>query len=139
MLVALWLLLNVLTRDLVSGEWTCKYCPKANKNKARISLSRHAETHFPGFSQQCPYCEKVVGSRHLLRAHVSRAHTAAQSNQHYECVLGVPVPYKRDRSLITWDRSQNIGCFGTGPIILFWSEWSACAALGCWHKRRWPL
>ena len=21
----------------------------------------------------------------------------------------------------------------------FWSERSACAALGCWHKRRWPL
>jgi hypothetical protein len=20
-----------------------------------------------------------------------------------------------------------------------WSEWSACAALGCRHKRRWPL
>ena len=20
-----------------------------------------------------------------------------------------------------------------------WSERSACAALGCWHKRRWPL
>ena len=36
-----------------------------------------------------------------------------------ECVLGVPVPYKRDRSLITWDRSQNVECFGTGPITLF--------------------
>ena len=23
--------------------------------------------------------------------------------------------------------------------VLFWSEQSACAALGCWHKRRWPL
>ena len=22
---------------------------------------------------------------------------------------------------------------------IFWSERSACAALGCWHKRRWPL
>ena len=21
----------------------------------------------------------------------------------------------------------------------YWSEQSACAALGCWHKRRWPL
>ena len=36
-----------------------------------------------------------------------------------ECVLGVPVPYKRDRSLITWDRSQNDGFYGTGPITLF--------------------
>jgi hypothetical protein len=30
-----------------------------------------------------------------------------------------------------------------GPLwannIDFWSERSACAALGCWHKRRWPL
>ena len=23
--------------------------------------------------------------------------------------------------------------------IEFWSEQSACAARGCWHKRRWPL
>ena len=21
----------------------------------------------------------------------------------------------------------------------YWSQRSACAALGCWHKRRWPL
>ena len=21
----------------------------------------------------------------------------------------------------------------------YWSEGSACAALGCWHKRKWPL
>ena len=27
---------------------------------------------------------------------------------------------------------------GTNPIK-FRSERSACAALGCWHKRRWPL
>ena len=24
-------------------------------------------------------------------------------------------------------------------IISYWSERSVCAALGCWHKRRWPL
>ena len=40
-------------------------------------------------------------------------------NVTYETVMGVPVPYKRDRSLITWDRSQNVGCFGTGPITLY--------------------
>jgi len=74
------LIANALTRDLVTGEWKCKYCPKTNKDKARIS--RHAETHFPGFSQQCPYCEKVTGSRNSLRAHVSRAHTA-QSRQQF--------------------------------------------------------
>jgi hypothetical protein len=27
----------------------------------------------------------------------------------------------------------------TSAEILYWSEWSACAALGCWQKRRWPL
>ena len=37
----------------------------------------------------------------------------------FECVLGVPVPDKQERSLITWDRSQNAGCFGTGPITIF--------------------
>jgi hypothetical protein len=24
-------------------------------------------------------------------------------------------------------------------LPIYWSERSACAALGCWHKRRWPL
>ena len=37
----------------------------------------------------------------------------------HEYVVGVPVPYKRDQSLITWDRSQIVECFGTGPITLF--------------------
>merc|ERR1712096_592372 len=74
------LLATALTRDPASGEWMCKYCPKAHKNKARIS--RHAEVHFPGFSQQCPYCEKVLASRNSLRTHVSDAHTKGQSRQH---------------------------------------------------------
>ena len=26
-----------------------------------------------------------------------------------------------------------------GHYFRYWSERSACAALGCWHKRRWPL
>jgi len=74
------LLATALTRDPASGEWMCKYCPKTHKNKARIS--RHAEVHFPGFSQQCPYCEKVLASRNSLRTHVSDAHTKGQSRQH---------------------------------------------------------
>ena len=28
---------------------------------------------------------------------------------------------------------------GKRSDLCFWSERSACAALGCWHKRRWPL
>eukprot|EP00092_Neocalanus_flemingeri_P016564 GFUD01017924.1.p1 GENE.GFUD01017924.1~~GFUD01017924.1.p1 ORF type:complete len:343 (-),score=95.37 GFUD01017924.1:34-1062(-) len=71
------LIAAALTRDPVTGEWMCKYCPKIHKNKARIS--RHAEVHFPGFSQQCPHCEKVLASRNSLRTHVSDAHTKGQS------------------------------------------------------------
>jgi hypothetical protein len=41
-----------------------------------------------------------------------------KNNLAYECVLGVPVASKWDRSLITWDRSQIFGFFGTGPITL---------------------
>ena len=26
-----------------------------------------------------------------------------------------------------------------GHYFRYWSERSACAALGCWHTRRWPL
>jgi len=70
------LIANALTRDPASGEWMCKLCPKTHKNKARIS--RHAEIHFPGFTQQCPYCEKVLASRNSLRTHVSDAHTKGQ-------------------------------------------------------------
>ena len=32
-----------------------------------------------------------------------------------------------------------LGCWHKRRWPLFWSERSACAALGCWHKRRWPL
>ena len=35
-----------------------------------------------------------------------------------EPVMGVPVPDKWDRSLITWDPSQKVECFGNGPITL---------------------
>jgi len=67
------LIAGALTRDPVTGEWRCTYCHKSNKNKARIT--RHAEVHFPGFTQQCPYCEKQLVSRNALRNHVSDAHT----------------------------------------------------------------
>ena len=33
------------------------------------------------------------------------------------------------------DQRSNLG----RPLFWYWSERSACAALGCWHKRRWPL
>jgi hypothetical protein len=35
---------------------------------------------------------------------------------------------------------HGLVCLGTPlRICRNWSEWSACAALGCWHQRRWPL
>ena len=36
----------------------------------------------------------------------------------YERALGVPDQNNREWSLITWDRSQKVKCFGTGPITL---------------------
>ena len=41
-------------------------------------------------------------------------------------------------------RAEGLACADPGartPIGASgnWSERSACAALGCWHKRRWPL
>ena len=41
--------------------------------------------------------------------------------------------------------SRSKTMFGTGYTVRYelvknnWSERSACAALGCWQKRRWPL
>ena len=74
------LIASALSKDPLTGEWICTFCKKSNKNKARIS--RHAEVHFPGYTQQCPYCEKQVVSRNALRNHVSDAHTKYQK-MHY--------------------------------------------------------
>eukprot|EP00092_Neocalanus_flemingeri_P039155 GFUD01042617.1.p1 GENE.GFUD01042617.1~~GFUD01042617.1.p1 ORF type:complete len:260 (-),score=65.84 GFUD01042617.1:49-828(-) len=70
------LISGALAKDPVTGEWKCTYCNKTNKNKARIT--RHVEVHFPGFTQQCPYCEKQLVSRNALRNHVSDVHTKGQ-------------------------------------------------------------
>eukprot|EP00092_Neocalanus_flemingeri_P059406 GFUD01071002.1.p1 GENE.GFUD01071002.1~~GFUD01071002.1.p1 ORF type:complete len:346 (-),score=72.35 GFUD01071002.1:91-1128(-) len=70
------LISGALAKDPVTGEWKCTYCHKTNKNKARIT--RHVEVHFPGFTQQCPYCEKQLVSRNALRNHVSDVHTKGQ-------------------------------------------------------------
>eukprot|EP00092_Neocalanus_flemingeri_P038273 GFUD01041658.1.p1 GENE.GFUD01041658.1~~GFUD01041658.1.p1 ORF type:complete len:325 (+),score=77.95 GFUD01041658.1:232-1206(+) len=67
---------HAMTRDQVSREWRCNYCPKTHKDKARIS--RHVEVHFPGYAQQCPYCEKELVSRNSLRNHISDVHTKQQ-------------------------------------------------------------
>jgi len=74
------LIASALSKDPLTGEWICTFCKKSNKNKARIS--RHAEVHFPGYTQQCPYCEKQLVSRNALRNHVSDAHTKYQK-MHY--------------------------------------------------------
>jgi len=73
------LIASALTKDPNTGEWICTYCHKSNKNKARIT--RHAEVHFPGFTQQCPYCDKQLVSRNALRNHVSDAHTKGHRMQ----------------------------------------------------------
>jgi hypothetical protein len=70
------LIAGALTKDPMTGEWTCTFCHKSNKNKARIT--RHAEVHFPGFTQQCPYFDKQLVSRNTLRNHVLDAHTKGQ-------------------------------------------------------------
>ena len=70
------LIAGALTNDPMTGEWTCNFYHKSNNDKARIT--RHAEVHFPGFTQQCPYCDKQLVSRNALRNHVSDAHTKGQ-------------------------------------------------------------
>jgi len=71
------LIAGALSRDQVTKEWHCNYCPKAHKDKARIT--RHVEVHFPGYSQQCPYCGKELVSRNSLRNHISDVHTKQQN------------------------------------------------------------
>ena len=39
-----------------------------------------------------------------------------------------------------WRATILLGVYPIMIIVKYsWSERSACAALGCWHKRRWPL
>jgi hypothetical protein len=45
-------------------------------------------------------------------------------------------PTKQTKVMAQFKRKSTlIGC----DVIVNWSEQSACAALDCWQKRRWPL
>ena len=69
-------------------------------------------------------CQKEISSSAQTGTHQVRYFLVKISNRFIqirttnEHVLGVLVPYKRDRSLITWDWSQKVKCFGTGPITI---------------------
>ena len=48
------------------------------------------------------------------------------------CIQGRLIPTIGSSNLLQWS--------GVAVLLeIFWSERSACAALGCWHKCRWPL
>ena len=59
----------------------------------------------------------------------------------------LPILSKRENSaqngivlIPTQHQISTMSSLGLGKApIMNWSERSACAALGCWHKRRWPL
>ena len=55
---------------------------------------------------------------------------------HWTLVVSVSHQYCRKGLYFQQNTSPT---FPTIFIGKFWSERSACAALGCWHKRMWPL
>jgi len=81
------LIAQAMTRNSETGEWVCIHCRKSHKNKARVS--RHTETHFTGFQQTCPVCQRVCSSRNSLRNHMSEAH--GNSKHRYRNPNIVPV------------------------------------------------
>ena len=53
-------------------------------------------------------------------------------------------PVRNDQILTVWKDFEELDIALDMETISMlslecWSERSACAALGCWHKRRWPL
>jgi len=53
--------------------WQCLLCGKNNKDKSIVK--HHVETHFPGYTQQCPYCQNMMKTRKSLKMHILREHT----------------------------------------------------------------
>ena len=62
------------------------------------------------------------------------------------CLLSLPMDFVDWNDDLT--KKEIIGPSGVSALPLaaginegghYWSERSACAALGCWQKRRWPL
>jgi len=57
--------------------WQCLLCGKNNKDKSIVK--HHVETHFPGYAQQCPYCQNMMKTRKSLKMHILREHTGRKS------------------------------------------------------------
>ena len=70
------------------------------------------------------------------------------SNHSISCTLAFKTKYPNLKRVLNGPRDQKTdtktlprwSCYcSTKYQYKSWSERSACAALGCWHKRRWPL
>jgi len=57
--------------------WQCLLCGKNNKDKSIVK--HHVETHFPGFSQQCPHCQHMMKTRKSLKMHILREHSGRKA------------------------------------------------------------
>ena len=57
--------------------WSCNQCGKTAKTKQHIKA--HAETHVPGLSHVCVYCNKTFKTSNTLQNHISLTHNKYKS------------------------------------------------------------
>eukprot|EP00092_Neocalanus_flemingeri_P038166 GFUD01041543.1.p1 GENE.GFUD01041543.1~~GFUD01041543.1.p1 ORF type:complete len:344 (-),score=71.41 GFUD01041543.1:458-1489(-) len=62
-----------LLEDGRNYAWQCTLCGRNNKDKSIVK--HHVETHFPGYAQQCPYCQNMMKTRKSLKMHIIREHS----------------------------------------------------------------
>jgi len=62
-----------LLEDGRNYAWQCLLCGRNNKDKSIVK--HHVETHFPGYAQQCPYCQNMMKTRKSLKMHIIREHS----------------------------------------------------------------
>jgi len=66
-----------LLEDGRTFAWQCLMCGRNNKDKSIVK--HHVETHFPGYSQQCPYCNNIMRTRKSLKMHIIREHNGRKN------------------------------------------------------------
>ena len=132
-----------LTKQRVFSLWekNVGYYKLGSEDLLTAHMQNHIELE-PAF--ECNDCGKEFGRKVQYDRHMKTYHTSANVvTKQYNCE---DCPFQSENSLELKKhvhRSRHTPSQTTEKCYTckqeFWSERSACAALGCWHKRRWPL
>ena len=116
---------------LVQNKKKIEECKLANLNS--VEYKRGVSSALGYF---CPLknCGKTISCPRDLLVHIKAAHKLTHMWYCIVCNLFFP----RVSDLVRHDFYVHRVAEWSNASH-FWSERSACAALGCWHKRSWPL